>query len=210
MSRVSSSSARGGVPPYLGPFFAVQAAMDQLRGGYCRRTARFASEPQSSWRRLHQRHQPFRACWPTRRSRRAKPYTQGPNSDFEEKDPARPGRTGAGRCRCGFCRRRHRRSGRRRRGRTPSRIHDRPVAGWSRDRGGVCFLPLRTRLRVATGTRLSLRPLISRRRTCTTRRLAPRDRGVTSCRHLFSEPSLTPSTAPDDRSCRCRSSAVHR
>jgi NAD(P)-dependent dehydrogenase (short-subunit alcohol dehydrogenase family) len=41
---VSSSSARGGVPPYLGPYFAVKAAMDQLAVSYAGEIARFGVE----------------------------------------------------------------------------------------------------------------------------------------------------------------------
>lgn len=41
---VSSSSARGGVPPYLGPYFAVKSAMDQLAVSYAGEIARFGVE----------------------------------------------------------------------------------------------------------------------------------------------------------------------
>jgi NAD(P)-dependent dehydrogenase (short-subunit alcohol dehydrogenase family) len=41
---VSSSSARGGVTPYLGPYFAVKAAMDQLAVSYAGEIARFGIE----------------------------------------------------------------------------------------------------------------------------------------------------------------------
>jgi NAD(P)-dependent dehydrogenase (short-subunit alcohol dehydrogenase family) len=41
---VSSSSARGGVPPYLAPYFAAKAAMDQLAVSYSGELARFGIE----------------------------------------------------------------------------------------------------------------------------------------------------------------------
>jgi NAD(P)-dependent dehydrogenase (short-subunit alcohol dehydrogenase family) len=40
----SSSSARGGTPPYLGPYFAAKAAMDSLAVGYAAELARFGIE----------------------------------------------------------------------------------------------------------------------------------------------------------------------
>ncbi|MGY1900970.1 SDR family oxidoreductase [Nocardia gipuzkoensis] len=41
---VGSSSARGGTPPYLGPYFAAKAAMDSLAVSYAAEVARFGIE----------------------------------------------------------------------------------------------------------------------------------------------------------------------
>jgi NAD(P)-dependent dehydrogenase (short-subunit alcohol dehydrogenase family) len=41
---VGSSSARGGTPPYLGPYFAAKAGMDALAVGYAAELARFGVE----------------------------------------------------------------------------------------------------------------------------------------------------------------------
>jgi len=41
---VSSSSSRGGTPPYLGPYFAAKAAMDSLAVSYAGELARFGIE----------------------------------------------------------------------------------------------------------------------------------------------------------------------
>lgn len=41
---VSSSSARGGTPPYLAPYFAAKAAMDSLAASYALEVARFGIE----------------------------------------------------------------------------------------------------------------------------------------------------------------------
>src|SRR5260370_24441348 len=41
---VSSSSTRGGTPPYLGPYFAAKAAMDALAVSYAGELARWGVE----------------------------------------------------------------------------------------------------------------------------------------------------------------------
>src|SRR6202043_2192545 len=41
---VSSSSARGGTPPYLSPYFAAKAAMDSLAVSYAAELARWGIE----------------------------------------------------------------------------------------------------------------------------------------------------------------------
>ena len=41
---ISSSSARGGTPPYLAPYFAAKAAMDSLAVSYAAELARFGIE----------------------------------------------------------------------------------------------------------------------------------------------------------------------
>ncbi|HWW04678.1 SDR family oxidoreductase [Collimonas sp.] len=41
---ISSSSARGGTPPYLSPYFAAKAAMDSLAGSYAGELARWGIE----------------------------------------------------------------------------------------------------------------------------------------------------------------------
>jgi len=41
---ISSSSARGGTPPYLGPYFAAKAAMDSLAVTYAGEVARWGIE----------------------------------------------------------------------------------------------------------------------------------------------------------------------
>lgn len=45
---VSSSSSRGGTPPYLSPYFAAKAAMDSLAVSYASELTRWASRPRSS------------------------------------------------------------------------------------------------------------------------------------------------------------------
>jgi len=47
---VSSSSTRGGTPPYLSPYFAAKAAMDSLAVSYASELARWGSRPRSSCR----------------------------------------------------------------------------------------------------------------------------------------------------------------
>jgi NAD(P)-dependent dehydrogenase (short-subunit alcohol dehydrogenase family) len=42
---VSSSSVKGGTPPYLAPYFAAKAAEDSLAVGYAAELARFGIEP---------------------------------------------------------------------------------------------------------------------------------------------------------------------
>src|SRR5260370_7550152 len=42
---VSSSSTRGGTPPYLAPYFAAKAAMDALAISYAGELERFGIEP---------------------------------------------------------------------------------------------------------------------------------------------------------------------
>jgi NAD(P)-dependent dehydrogenase (short-subunit alcohol dehydrogenase family) len=83
---VSSSSARGGVPPYLGPYFAVKAAMDQLAVSYAGELARFGVGttiivPGAFTKGTNH----FAHAGQPGDPERAKLYTQGPNSDFEEK-----------------------------------------------------------------------------------------------------------------------------
>lgn len=82
---ISSSSARGGVPPYLGPYFAVKAAMDQLAVSYAGEIARFGVETtivvpgaftKGTSHFAHAGHPGDPA--------RAEIY-KGPNHDFEEK-----------------------------------------------------------------------------------------------------------------------------
>src|SRR6202048_4307481 len=58
---VSSSTARGGTPPYLSPYFTAKAAMDSLAVSYAAELARWAIEtaiivPEA----FHQGHQPLR------------------------------------------------------------------------------------------------------------------------------------------------------
>lgn len=83
---VSSSSARGGVPPYLGPYFAVKAAMDQLAVSYAGEIARFGVEttivvPGAFTKGTNH----FAHAGEPGDHARAELYTRGPNSDFEEK-----------------------------------------------------------------------------------------------------------------------------
>lgn len=42
---VSSSSVKGGTPPYLAPYFAAKAAMDSLAVSYAAELARFGVKP---------------------------------------------------------------------------------------------------------------------------------------------------------------------
>lgn len=83
---VSSSSARGGVPPYLGPYFAVKAAMDQLAVSYAGEIARFGVEttivvPGAFTKGTNH----FAHAGQPGDPARAELYTKGPNRDFEEK-----------------------------------------------------------------------------------------------------------------------------
>ncbi|HEY4368806.1 MAG TPA: SDR family NAD(P)-dependent oxidoreductase [Steroidobacteraceae bacterium] len=60
---VSSSSARGGTPPYLSPYFAAKAAMDSLAVSYAGELTRWGYrdfDHRSGC--LHQGHQSLRAC----------------------------------------------------------------------------------------------------------------------------------------------------
>jgi NAD(P)-dependent dehydrogenase (short-subunit alcohol dehydrogenase family) len=82
---VSSSSARGGVPPYLGPYFAVKAAMDQLAVSYAGEIARFGVEttivvPGAFTKGTNH----FAHAGHPGDPARAEVY-KGPNHDFEEK-----------------------------------------------------------------------------------------------------------------------------
>jgi NAD(P)-dependent dehydrogenase (short-subunit alcohol dehydrogenase family) len=68
---ISSSSVRGGTPPYLAPYFAAKAAMDSLAVSYAGELARWGIEttivvpgvtPDPRWGWLvHQRHQSLQA-----------------------------------------------------------------------------------------------------------------------------------------------------
>ena len=46
---VSSTSTRGGTPPFLAPYFAAKAAMDSLAVSYASELARWGSRPRSSF-----------------------------------------------------------------------------------------------------------------------------------------------------------------
>ena len=54
---VSSSSARGGTPPYLSPYFAAKAAMDSLAVSYASELSLGHRNLDHRARRVHQRHQ---------------------------------------------------------------------------------------------------------------------------------------------------------
>jgi len=58
---VSSSSAAGGTPPYLAPYFAAKAAMDALAVVYAR-----DRDLDHRSRCFHQWHESLRPCWVTR------------------------------------------------------------------------------------------------------------------------------------------------
>lgn len=45
---VSSTSVKGGTPPYLAPYFAAKAGMDSLAVSYAAELARWGSRPRSS------------------------------------------------------------------------------------------------------------------------------------------------------------------
>jgi NAD(P)-dependent dehydrogenase (short-subunit alcohol dehydrogenase family) len=61
---VSSSSTRGGTPPYLSPYFAAKAAMDSLAVSYAAELTRWGIETVDHRAgRLHQGHQPLRPFW---------------------------------------------------------------------------------------------------------------------------------------------------
>ncbi len=65
---VSSSSSRGGTPPYLAPYFAAKAGMDALAVSYAGELARWGIETSIIVPRgLHPGHQPLRARRLTRR-----------------------------------------------------------------------------------------------------------------------------------------------
>lgn len=83
---VSSSSAKGGVPPYLGPYFAAKAAMDQLAASYAGELARFGIETTivvPGAFTTGTKH--FESAAHPGDSALAAEYASGPNSDFESK-----------------------------------------------------------------------------------------------------------------------------
>ena len=51
----SSSSAAGGTPPYLGPYFAAKAGMDALAVAYARELTRWGIESRKGYKPLRQR-----------------------------------------------------------------------------------------------------------------------------------------------------------
>ena len=83
---VSSSSTRGGIPPFLGPYFAAKAAMDQLAVSYAGELARFGIDtsivvPGAFTKGTN--HFPH-ATQPGDPAR-AKAYTDGPYADVPDK-----------------------------------------------------------------------------------------------------------------------------
>jgi NAD(P)-dependent dehydrogenase (short-subunit alcohol dehydrogenase family) len=64
--RVSSTSTRGGTPPYLGPYFAAKAGMDALAVSYAGELARWNIETRRS-RCIYFGYESFRALWITGR-----------------------------------------------------------------------------------------------------------------------------------------------
>jgi NAD(P)-dependent dehydrogenase (short-subunit alcohol dehydrogenase family) len=80
---MSSSSARGGTPPYLGPYFASKAAMEALAVSYACELARWGIETSiivpGSFNSYHYAHsgRPADAI-------RAEEYADGPTADISE------------------------------------------------------------------------------------------------------------------------------
>jgi NAD(P)-dependent dehydrogenase (short-subunit alcohol dehydrogenase family) len=80
---MSSSSARGGTPPYLGPYYASKAAMDALAVSYACELARWGIETSiivpGSFNTYHYAHsgRPADAA-------RAEEYADGPTADISE------------------------------------------------------------------------------------------------------------------------------
>jgi NAD(P)-dependent dehydrogenase (short-subunit alcohol dehydrogenase family) len=83
---VSSSSVRGGVPPYLGPYFAAKAAMDQLAVSYAGELARFGVETSIIVPGAYTKgtNHFANAGHPTDEVT-AEAYRTGPDADFEER-----------------------------------------------------------------------------------------------------------------------------
>jgi NAD(P)-dependent dehydrogenase (short-subunit alcohol dehydrogenase family) len=80
---MSSSSARGGTPPYLGPYYASKAAMDALAVSYACELARWGVETSiivpGSFNTYHYAHS-GRPADPVR----AEEYADGPTADISE------------------------------------------------------------------------------------------------------------------------------
>jgi NAD(P)-dependent dehydrogenase (short-subunit alcohol dehydrogenase family) len=79
---VSSSSARGGTPPWLAPYFAAKAGMDSFGGQLCWRIGAVGNRDlDHRARRLHEGHQPL--CSPSDTARAAE-YADGPTGDIPD------------------------------------------------------------------------------------------------------------------------------
>jgi NAD(P)-dependent dehydrogenase (short-subunit alcohol dehydrogenase family) len=80
---MSSSSARGGTPPYLGPYFASKAAMEALAVSYACELARWGIETSiivpGSFNKYHYAHSGRPAD-----AMRAEEYADGPTADISE------------------------------------------------------------------------------------------------------------------------------
>ena len=73
-----SSSVRGGTPPYLAPYFAAKAGDGRARGQLCRRARAVGHRDlDHRARRVHQGHEPLRACRLARRRGARRPSTSG-------------------------------------------------------------------------------------------------------------------------------------
>ena len=92
----SSSSARGGTPPYLGPYFAAKAAMDSSRSATPRSWPASASRPPSSCQVRSPRGPTTSHTPGTRRTRRrprpTRSTTRGCSTRWTEPGCARPAR----------------------------------------------------------------------------------------------------------------------